>query len=203
MTVLLRTWLVAGRRGGPEVAWRRSSAAPWPSMTWPRPDAKLSVGGDLVAAEAGAADTGSLKVADVIYRHDDQGCERPLTWLVETLDRYPGCAVAATPGAGGRYLAASSVTGPLTFSFVPNGAGFRALVCAVFVYAWLAAGWPPAALERFPMRASAVLWLPVIGQPGRSEPLPDAVGLGCFDLGVDDKRGGEMISCCVGLAELR
>jgi hypothetical protein len=157
-----RAWLVAGGYDGGEVARWGSSAAPRRGVALPCLDAKLAVGGDLMAAEAAAGDTGSLEVADVIYRRDGSGCTAPLTWLARTLDCYPGCGVAAIRGEGGGYLAAPRVTRPLTFSFLmPNDDGFNALACAMFVYGWLAAGWPSAALERSQLEVSAMLRLPM------------------------------------------
>jgi hypothetical protein len=70
----------------------------------------------------------------------------------------------------------------------------------VLVYGWLAAGWPLAALGCHRVRTTVLLRLPVTG---RSESLPYLVGFRRFDLGVDDERGGEMISRPIGLAELR
>jgi hypothetical protein len=120
-----------------------------------------AVGGDLVAADAGAGGLASLEVADVLYRRDGPECARPLTWLCETLDRYPGCSVAVTAEGGGGYLALSRVARPLAVSFhIPNDHGFSALVCAVLVYGWLAAGWPLASLDRDGLEVSVLLRLP-------------------------------------------
>lgn len=102
-----------------------------PGIAW------LAVTGDLVAAEATTARPGSLEVADVIWRHSGS---RPLAWLAETLNHYPGCAVAASG-----QLTASRAGHILVFD--QNEPGFNPLVCAVFVHSWLAAGWPLWALD--------------------------------------------------------
>jgi hypothetical protein len=154
MLAPLRMWLVAG--GNDDGRSTRPSVGPWRGG----PPAKLAVRGDLVAAEATVVGARPLEVADVIYRRDMPGCSHPLMWLAGTLDSYPGCEVAAIPRQRGGCLAASRVTGPLAFSFLmPNDAWFDALACAMFLYGWLAAGWPPAALERSQLTVSAVLRL--------------------------------------------
>lgn len=160
MPAPLRAWLVAGSRGGGEVARWRSSAAQRRGAAMPCSGVMLAVGGDLVAADAAVGDAGSLEVADVIYRRDGPEPARPMTWLCETLDRYPGCAVAAIPEGGGGYLALSKLTCLLATSFlIPNDHELNALVCAMFAYGWLAAGWPLADLEHDRLEASAALRL--------------------------------------------
>jgi hypothetical protein len=150
--VPLRIWLVAGGRDGGRSA--RPSIGLWRGGL----SAKLAVRGDLVAAEATAGGAQPLEVADVIYRRDIPACSRPLTWIAGTLDSYPGCEVAAISWERGGCLAGSRVTGPLSFSFhMPDDGGFDALACAMFLYGWLAAGWPSAALDRSQLAASAVL----------------------------------------------
>jgi hypothetical protein len=115
---------------------------------------QLAVTGDLVAADAMIAHGVRPEIADVIC----SACPQPPGWLARTLDHYPGCAVAAVQAGNGRCFIAARVGSLFTFSYsVQNdpelpacASGLRsgALVCAVFVHAWLAAGWPPDAMAR-------------------------------------------------------
>jgi hypothetical protein len=102
--------------------------------------ARLGVSGDVVALDADGS--GPLDVADVIYCR-----ERPAPWLSEILDRYPGCAVAATGVDRGCLVACRTIAisffNPITW----NELGFYPLICALFVHGWRTAGWPLAALD--------------------------------------------------------
>jgi hypothetical protein len=120
------------------------------------PAAKLAVSGDLVAAEVAADGPGSLEVADVIYCGGEPGREQPLASLVAVLRNYPGCAVTAIRMADDGCLVLSRSDPPLIFSpFMKNEQGFSALVCAMFVHGWLAAGWPLNALDPPQLEAAA------------------------------------------------
>jgi len=108
---------------------------------------RQAISGDMAVAEAATALT-SLEVADVVY--SSQG--EPMSWLAATLDRYPGCAVAGFPAADGRYLLATrECRMPLVFRLLVNETvtipGSGAAMSGMFVHAWLAAGWPLAALR--------------------------------------------------------
>jgi hypothetical protein len=134
-----RVWLEVGGRGAAQ--WRSVTAAPGTGQ-------RLAVSGDLMAADAMADGEASLEVADVIYGRESPDRARPSTWLAGTLARYPGCSVAAIAQAGGGCLAVPRGGRPLAFPFfMPNGPGFDPLAHAIFVYGWLTAGWPLAALE--------------------------------------------------------
>jgi hypothetical protein len=120
------------------------------------------VSGDLIAVDA--AGGRGLELADVIC-DSDPDCVRPLNWLTGALASYPGCAVAALHTGEGSCLVATRTDRPFTLSYFaqnelrlrgaadPSGSG--ALVCALFVHAWLAAGWPLAALD--PRRLTATI----------------------------------------------
>jgi len=133
--------LVAGGPVCAVVCWRPSAAAGRPGM---RP----AVSGDIVAADAMTGSPASLKVADVI-------CYGNVQALTRILERYPGCAVATAPASGDGILAVTRACRPLTVSYhARDSAGPGALVCAIFVHAWLVAGWPLPALQ--PARLEAV-----------------------------------------------
>jgi hypothetical protein len=129
--------LVAGDLASAIVCWRSPAARGLAEL-------KRAVAGDLVAADVTIADSALLELADVICSPD----ARPLSWLTGTLDRFPGCAVAAAPARGGGYLAVTRGRCPLRLSYdEQNKQGLRvdssaSFLCAVFVHAWLAAGWP-------------------------------------------------------------
>jgi hypothetical protein len=113
--------------------------ARWRSCAGPVP-AKLAVSGDLVAADADSS--GRLDVADVIYCRG-----RPPDWLGWTLERFPGCAVAAT-GSDRDCLVACRAIPPIRFSFFnTNELWSNTLICAMFVHGWRIAGWPLSALD--------------------------------------------------------
>jgi hypothetical protein len=158
--------LAVGEPAAAIVGWR-SSAETLPGCR------RRAVVGDLVAADAMTARRAVLEVADVICsRH-----VRPLSWLTGTLDRYPGCAVTACPSPGGGCLAAARGRGPLRVSFFTQNArgphvdttdnGSDALVCGMFVHAWLAAGWsldaidPPCLEAVLPWTAKTIPAVPV------------------------------------------
>jgi hypothetical protein len=93
-------------------------------------------------------DPAARKVADIMCCDNVQA-------LTGILERYPGCAVATAPAADGEILAVTRVGRPLTVSYRARDApGSGALVCAIFVHAWLAAGWPLPALR--PAQLTAV-----------------------------------------------
>jgi hypothetical protein len=124
--------LVAGEPGIVIARWRSTGRA-WPAASRP------AIRGDLLVADAGTASRAALEVADVICAR----CQPP-AWL----DRYPGCAVAAAPAPGAGYLIAAR--GHRPFILRVRSAcdpGYGALVGATFVHAWLAAGWPLAAMD--------------------------------------------------------
>lgn len=138
-------WLEAGEPPAETARWRS------PAAGFQKSTARLAVSGDLVAADAAVA-SASLEVADVIC----SGRSEPVSWLTGTLERYPGCAVIAVPAAGSGYLLATRKCRPLTVACqlddkpglgVRDAPGSGALVCAMFVHAWLAAGWPLTALN--------------------------------------------------------
>jgi hypothetical protein len=165
-------WLAAGEpasaarlgTGEPAAAivrWR-SAAARCPA------ERKRAIAGHLVAADA-TADLALLELADVICSPG----ARPLSWLTGMLDRLPGCAVTAAPAPGGGCLAAARGHCPLRISCCEqNKQGLRigisaTFACAVFVHAWLAAGWPldgldPPCLEAiWPWSATSIPAVPV------------------------------------------
>jgi hypothetical protein len=126
--------LVAGNPAAAIARWRSPGRA--------RPaGSRLAVAGDLMAANADTAAEGVLEVADVIW---SGRCQPPL-WL----DRYPGCAVAAAPAPGGGYLVAARGQQDKRGLRVrvAGDPGSGALLCATFMHAWLAAGWPPDAMD--------------------------------------------------------
>jgi hypothetical protein len=142
--------LEVGKPAAAVVRWRS------PARTWPA-ELKRAVAGDLVAADAVTAGLARLEVADIICSRHVQ----PPRWLTGTLDRFPGCAVTAAPAPGDGYLVGCRVPGrgrpPLRLSYYQqNKQGLRvdtsdtgcaAFVCAMFVHAWLAAGWPLDAMD--------------------------------------------------------
>jgi hypothetical protein len=171
-------WLAVDGCIGPAMVYWRSSAVVECPAAKPGSAAKLAISGDLVAADATIAGAGSLEIADVIYHPGGSSCTQPLTWLVDTLDRYPGCAVAAIPAGECRYVTASRTGSPLTL-YGQNDPGFQGLLSAMFVYAWLAAGWPPQELDHHRPLASPAL-----------RPNPVAlVSFSMFHLGPTPPRG--------------
>ncbi|HXL87624.1 MAG TPA: hypothetical protein VN969_01350 [Streptosporangiaceae bacterium] len=144
-------YLVAGEPVCSVVRWRSSAAAS-------RPGRAAAVSGDVVAADATTGGPASLKVADVI-------CCDSVGALTGILERYPGCAVATAPATDGEILAVTRAWCPLSVSYRARDApGSGALVCAIFVHAWLAAGWPLSALR--PARLTAVTrWAATLTPP--------------------------------------
>lgn len=140
-----KAWLMTGEPAAETVRWRSPGAGRQTCIV------RVAVSGDLVAADA-VTTSGLLEVADVICSDRSE----PMSWLTASLDRFPGCAVAATPAAGG-YLLATRACRPLILPcLLPNepwrlaragDSGSGAVACAMFVYAWLAAGWPLGALN--------------------------------------------------------
>jgi hypothetical protein len=93
-------------------------------------------------------DPAARKLADVICCDNAQA-------LTGILERYPGCAVATAPAADDEILAVTRVWRAFSVSYRARDApGSGALVCAIFVHAWLAAGWPLPALR--PAQLTAV-----------------------------------------------
>jgi len=138
-----QVWLVAGEPAAETARWQS------PSAECQNRTARLAVSGDLVAVDAATVPV-LQEVADVIF--SDHG--EPVSWLSDRLDRYPGCAMTAMPIAGGGYLVATRECLPLIFHCLLDHEprlravpGSGVVVCAMFVYAWLAAGWPLAALN--------------------------------------------------------
>jgi hypothetical protein len=138
--------LVLGKPAAAVVRWRS------PVRAWPA-DLKQVVAGDFVAADAMTADLALQEVADIICSRQVQ----PPQWLTETLDRFPGCAVTAAPAPDDSYLVAARGSRQLRLSYCQqNKQGLRvhtsdtgcaAFVCAMFVHAWLAAGWSLDAMD--------------------------------------------------------
>jgi hypothetical protein len=158
--------LVAGEPAAAIVRWRSSAEARSASQ-------RRAVAGDLVVADVLTADLALLEVADVICSRHVQ----PTKWHTRTLGRFPGCAVTAAPARGNGYLAAARGRRPLRLSYCEqNNPGLRvdtsdtgsvAFVCAMFVHAWLTAGWSldamdPACLEAvLPWAAKTIPAVPV------------------------------------------
>jgi hypothetical protein len=154
-----QAWLTAGRISPAPVA------VSWPARDAHRPVTrracgKLAVAGDLIAADAAAGEPGRPEIADVIFRSGVPSCAVPAAWLDETLIRYPGCAVAAVGLGGGECMVAvrGACQAFVLSVLAESGDSYRDLACAAFVYGWLAAGWPLAALSSFRLEvASSVI----------------------------------------------
>jgi hypothetical protein len=131
-----RAWLVAGEPAAEIVRWQSSAGERRNGAV------RQAVSGDLRVADAGLAAV-SLEVADVVY----SGRGEPMSWLAGVLDRYPGCAVAAFPAADGGCLFATRGCRLPHFLCLLDDAPASAALCAMFVHAWLAAGWPLTALN--------------------------------------------------------
>jgi len=129
--MLAQALLTAGDPARVIARWRSTAAV----VT-----ARLSVSGDVVALDADGS--GPLDVADVIYCR-----ERPAHWLSEVLDRYPGCAVAATGVDRGCLVTCRTITFSFFNPITTNELGFFPLICAMFVHGWRTAGWPLRALD--------------------------------------------------------
>jgi hypothetical protein len=165
--------LVAGERAGaafPPAGEPASAIVRWRSATARCPGGqKRAVAGDLVAADATTADPALLELADVIC----SPAARPLSWLTGTMERLPGCAVAAAPAPGHGYLIVARGHCPLRLSYdEQNKHGLRAgisaaFACAVFVHAWLAAAWsldsldPPCLEPVLPWTATSLPAVPL------------------------------------------
>jgi hypothetical protein len=144
--------LVAGDPVYAVVRWR-------PSVAANRSDGKRAVSGDVVAADATTDSPATLDVADVICCDNVQ----ELSWLTGILECHPGCAVATAPTASGGIRAMTRDRCSLTVSCRGRRPGSGALIAAIFVHAWLAAGWPlaalrPARLEVVALRAATPTW---------------------------------------------
>lgn len=129
----------------------QASAVSWPAASHDGDRARIQpvlpgAAGDLVAAPAcGQAE---LEIADVIWRPRAMGPALPAAWLARTLDRYPGCAVVAMGLTGHASMAVAPGRPAITVTV--NGdcdTGGGVLACAVFIYGWLASGWPAEALK--------------------------------------------------------
>jgi hypothetical protein len=113
------------------------------------------VSGELVVANAMTAPDRWLRLADAIY----SATPRPLAWLHAVLASCPGCAVVAAGARDGECTVVTRTAfhqNKLRLRVAVTPAGSGALVCAIFVHAWLTAGWPPAAIDR--ARLVAVGW---------------------------------------------
>lgn len=116
-----------------------------------------TVAGEFLVADAHAADPGRLEVADVICcvaGHDE--C-LPDAGLRQMLERYPGCAVVAASGGPDRCRVITRADGLFRvalYTDLTGAAAFRPMLCASFVYGWLASGRPVTMLE--PARLVAV-----------------------------------------------
>ena len=168
---------------------------------------RLAVSGDVMAADAVTAAAATLEVADVIW----SGRAQPLSWLRQILDRYPGCAVAAARGHG-CYLIAGRFQQNKRWLRVPvSPSASGAVVCAIFVHAWLAAGWPAAALDPARLEllggldtaTAAPIPFALYSSPGiggePAEFAPDVVGFGRAGPGIDNQCAGEMFTRSLGL----
>jgi hypothetical protein len=120
--------------------------AGWPQDCGPAGSSRphdRGVAGTLLAARAGAP-ARWLEAADVIVAASRESD----TSLREWLRRYPGCAVAASWTRPGECSVATRDDGPRTLTASsPGSADAIALACAVFMYGWLAAGWPLSLLQ--------------------------------------------------------
>jgi hypothetical protein len=147
-------YLVVGGPVRSVLCWRPSAMARRPGL-WP------AVSGHIVAADAMTGTPASLKLADVI-------CCDKVQALSGILERYPGCAVATAPAAGGGILAVTRACPPFTISYRDTAPGSGVLGCGIFVHAWLAAGWPLPAFQ--PARLNAVT--PEAATPVPRVPVP-------------------------------
>jgi hypothetical protein len=195
-------WLTAGDRTIAQ--WRTAGEARQQDAC-----VRLAVSGDLMTADAMTATAAVLEVADVIWSSRAQ----PPNWLRQILDRYPGCAVAAARGRGCYLVAGRFQQNKCRLRVPVSPSASAAVVCAIFVHAWLAAGWPLAALDpaRLELLAGlgpataapipfALYFSPRLG----GEPIefaPDVVGFGRAALGVDDQCAGEMFTRSLGLIQ--
>jgi hypothetical protein len=128
--------------GGADGAW----AANQPDVT-----------GQFVVADGCVNRLAGRDIADVICHMGPSRCAEPSAWLGEMLGRYPGCAVASA-GLRGQDCAVA-VRGESPVMLAVDGkasTGCRALLCASFVHAWLAAGLPLKALTPARLRVGAV-----------------------------------------------
>lgn len=141
------------------------------------------VAGELLVAEPGDTDPAILEIADVICGTPGRGRGRAAAWLAHVLDRYPGCAVAAIadgPGwclVGMRAFPALPVTVHIT---ADCAARVVPVLCASFIYGWLAAGRPVTALA--PARLGVSARRAGTRDQIRPAPLPAAYEFALYEL---------------------
>jgi len=137
---------------------------------WPRTGPVTT--SHFLPAHAAHSNPGRLGIADIIVCSGEPtatqsaGCLRAIFW------RYPGCAVAAAELGAGQCLAGPRDEAAVRFTVRRGDAGPRscAFVCAAFMYGWLVAGWPLAALDPAQLRVISST-LPA----GQKSQCPDAV----------------------------
>jgi hypothetical protein len=95
----------------------------------------------MVLATGTRASSQSLESADVIVGEGEAGSALPGEWL----DRFPGCAVAATWIQRGECCVATR-DGVISTVAISGQDAVGALACAVFVHGWLVAARPMRAL---------------------------------------------------------
>jgi hypothetical protein len=111
---------------------------------------------DVLIGDAVCGDPAWLRIADAITCPARRAASETAECLREVLWLYPGCAVAVVEPARGECVAAARGEVPrrLTIRQDDAGPGQAALLCAVFVHGWLAAGQPLAALDQARLRAA-------------------------------------------------
>jgi hypothetical protein len=142
-------------------------------MTWradgaPAGPVRGTVHGHVLAADANAGPH-ALELADVICARPGPGS--PTVRLAATMSRHPGCAVAVMSTGGHGYLGMARAAGSLPFSFhVSNGHGPVCRISAIFLHAWLAAGWRLWSLEPAVLEIAAGLrpadWMAIVSRDG-------------------------------------
>lgn len=106
------------------------------------PGGKLAFAGDLVAADISIDRPHRLEIADVICCSGWPGNGKSQDWLSRTLERFPGCAVAAIMPDQWHVAVAPRANRPVAVPVRGNlPAEDVTLVCASFAYGWISSGW--------------------------------------------------------------
>jgi hypothetical protein len=136
---------------------------------WPRTGPVTT--SHFLSAHARHSNPAWLGIADIIVCSDEPTVSRSAGCLRAIFRRYPGCAVAAVELGAGECLAAPRGEATVRFTVRRGDGGVRpcAFVCAAFMYGWLVAGQPLAALD--PARLRVISSTLPVGQSQR----PDAV----------------------------
>lgn len=151
----VRAWLRLSWTEGDDSATVSWTAGDGGADVWTANEPDVT--GQFVVADGCVNRLAGRDIADVICHIGPSRCAEPSAWPGEMLGRYPGCAVASAGLRGQDYAVAVRGESPVMLAVDGKAStGCRALLCASFVHAWLAAGLPLKALTPARLRVGAV-----------------------------------------------